>query len=180
MSEVLIGAGRPSTGMAFIAPKGTALPTTPGEELGAEWVEIGAVGEDGCVLTPPNGDVLKNWALVAERKINTENGKLAVPFIYTNDKVLGVCFGDDNVEKIAADSTHGNILGVTMSPDVSADAHAFLFLMKDGDKLGYIGSSDALITEIADVTFNGSTPATWNTTIDGTWTFKLDDGQIAS
>ena len=52
--------------------------------------------------------------------------------------------------------------------------------MKDGGKLGYIGSSDALITEIADVTFNASTPATWNTTIDGTWTFMLDDGQVAS
>ena len=180
MSEVLIGAGRPSTGMAFMAPKGTALPTTPGEALGADWVEIGAVGEDGCVLTPPNGDVLKNWALVAERKINSENGKLAVPFIYTNANVLKVCFGDDNVEQIAADSTHGNITGVTMSPDVSADARAFLFLMKDGDKLGYIGSSDALITEIADVTFNGTTPATWNTTIDGTWTFKIDDGQVTS
>lgn len=181
MSKVFIGAGKPEvTGMAFMAPKGTALPTTPGEALSADWVEIGAVGEDGVVLTPPNGDVLKNWALVAERKINTENGKLSVPFIYTTQKVLEVCFGADNVTHIAADSSHGNIDGVTLSPDVSADACAFLFLMKDGGKLGYIGSSDALITKIADVTFNASTPATWNTTIDGTWTFMLDDGQVAS
>lgn len=176
MSDVFIGAGK-ATGMAFRAPKGTPLPATPGEELAAAWEEIGAVGEDGLTFTLPNGDVLRNWALIAERKINTENGKIAAPFIATNKKVLGTLFGDANVVEQAANADHGNVISVTLDPAVSAEPGAYLFLMKDGDKLGMVGTSDGLITEIADVTFNGSTPATWNTTIDATWTIAFDDGQ---
>jgi hypothetical protein len=77
----------------------------------------------------------------------------------------------------AANADHGNVLSVTLEPAVSSEPCAYLFLMKDGDKLGMVGTSDGLITEIADVTFNASTPATWNTTIDATWTIAFDDGQ---
>ena len=43
-----------------------------------------------------------------------------------------------------------------------------------------LGSSDALITEIGDVSFTPSEGATWEATIDGTWTFMVDDGAISS
>ena len=177
MANTIVGAGR-ATGMAYRAPKGTALPSTPGEALAADWEEIGSVGEDGITMTLPNGDVLRNWALVAERKINTENGKIQVPFISTDEKSLGACFGSNNVTTTAADASHGNINSVTLSPDVSAEPCAWLFLMKDGDTLGMIGTSDGLVTEIADVAFNASNAITWNTTIDATWTVAFDDGQV--
>ena len=176
MANVYVGAGN-AVGMAYRAPKGTALPATPGESLAADWEEIGSVGEDGITFTLPSGDVLRNWALIAERKINTENGKAQVPFISTDEETLGTLFGDNNITTTAADASHGKIVSVTLSPDVSAEPAAYLFLMKDGNRLGMIGTSDGLITEIADVTFNASSAITWTATIDASWTVAFDDGQ---
>ena len=179
MSNVLVGAGL-ATGMFFTAPKGTALPSYPGASLSADWSEVGAITEDGITLSLPNGDVIRNWALVAERKINTENGQITAPIMYTTKKVLETLFGSNNVTHVAANSSHGNLDSVELAPDVSAEPAAFLFLMKDGDKLAMLGSSDALITEIGDVSFTPSEGATWEATIDGTWTFMVDDGATTS
>ena len=179
MSDVLIGAGL-ATGMFYTAPKGTALPTSPMETLGAGWTEVGAITEDGITFTLPSGDVLRNWALVPERKVNTENGSVSAPIMYTNKKVLETLFGASNVTHIASTAGHGNVDSVTFSPDVSAEPASYLFLMKDGDRLAMLGTSDALITEVSDVAFNGGESATWTATIEGTWTFATDDGQVAS
>lgn len=130
MSNVLIGAGK-ATGMFFTAPAGTALPAYPSEALGADWSEVGAITEDGITFSLPSGEVLRNWALVAERKINTENGTVQAPIMYTTKKVLETLFGAGNVNHLAADSTHGNVDSVETAPDVSAEPAAYLFLMKD-------------------------------------------------
>ena len=180
MSNVLIGAGRPVSGMFFTAPKGTALPTQPGDSLGADWTEVGAIPEDGITFSLPSGDVLRNWALEAERKINTENGSVTAPIMYTTQKVLETLFGAGNVSHTAASSAHGAIDSVEIAPDVAAEPAAYLFLMKDGDKLAMLGTTNGLITEIGDVTFSPSEGVVWEATIDGTWTFAVDDGQISS
>ena len=179
MSDVFIGAGK-ATGMAFRADAGTALPTTPGATLGAGWTEIGAISEDGITLTLPSGEVIKNWSLTPERKINTENGVVNAPFLYTTQKVLETLFGEDNVTHTAADSTHGNVDSVEFSPDVSAEPCAIVFLMKDGNKLAMVGCSNALVTDISDVSFVGTSPAIWEAKIAGSWTFAIDDGQVTS
>ena len=179
MSDVLIGAGK-ATGMFFTAPKGTALPAYPSEALGADWAEVGAITEDGISLTLPSGDVLRNWALVAERKVNTENGTVSAPIMHTTKKVLETLFGAGNVAHTSASAVHGNVDAVTLSPDVSAEPASYLFLMKDGDKLAMLGTTDGLITEISDVSFSPSEAVTWEATIDGAWTFAVDDGQVTS
>ena len=179
MSEVLIGAGL-ATGMFFVAPKGTSLPTSPMESLGADWKEVGAITEDGITFTLPSGEVLRNWAKVAERKINTENGSVNAPIMYTTKTVLETLFGSNNVTHISATSSHGNVDSVTLSPDVSAEPASYLFLMKDGDTLAMLGTTDGLITEVSDVSFNGGASATWEAKIEGTWTFATDDGQVSS
>ena len=179
MSNVLIGAGL-ATGMFFTAPKGTALPTTPGTTPGATWKEVGAITADGISLKLPSGDILKNWALVSERKINTENGVISAPIMYTTKDVFETLFGAGNVSVTPASSAHGNIASVTLSPDVAAEPAAYLFLMKDGDTLVSIGTTDGLITEIADVNFSPTEAATWNASIDASWTISVDDGQTTS
>lgn len=175
--KVLVAAGK-SVGMFYTAPEGTALPTYPGETLAAAWELVGDVGEDGLTLTLPNGEVIRNWALQPKRKINTESGSLAVPVLDTTQKVLETLFGADNVNTIAADSTHGNVSKVVLSPDVSAAPAAYLFLIKDGDTLCSVGTTSGLITNIDDVPLNGTEAAIWNTNIQGDWEFSHDDGQI--
>lgn len=179
MSNVLIGAGK-ATGMFFTAPAGTALPAYPSEALGADWSEVGAITEDGITFSLPSGDVLRNWALIAERKINTENGTVQAPIMYTTKKVLETIFGAGNVIHTAASSTHGNVDAVEIAPDVSAEPAAYLFLMKDGDKLAMLGTTNGLITEIGDVSFSPSAGVIWEATIDGTFTFAVDDGQVTT
>lgn len=179
MSEVLVAAGK-ATGMFFRAPKGTAAPATPGTAPGADWTNVGDISEDGISLKLPSGDVLRNWALAAKRKINTENGVVSAPIMDTTQTVLETLFGEGNVSTTAATSEHGNITSVELSPDVSAEPAAYLFLMKDGDTLVSLYSPDALITEIADVPLKGTEAAIWNASIDGTWTFAIDDGAVTS
>ena len=179
MSNVLIGAGL-ATGMFYRAPAGTTLPTSPMDSLGADWVEVGAITEDGITLTLPSGEVLRNWAKVPERKINTENGSVNAPIMYTTKKVLETLFGANNVTHIAPTSGHGNVDSVTLAPDVSAEPASYLFLMKDGDTLAMLATADGLITEIGDIPFNGGEGATWEATIEGTWVFATDDGQVDS
>lgn len=179
MSEVLVAAGK-ATGMFFKAPKGTAAPATPGTAPGADWTNAGDISEDGISLKLPSGDVLRNWALAAKRKINTENGVVSAPIMDTTRTVLETLFGEGNVSTTAATSEHGNITSVELSPDVSAEPAAYLFLMKDGDTLVSLYSPDALITEIADVPLKGTEAAIWNVSIDGAWTFAIDDGAVTS
>ena len=179
MSEVLIGAGK-ATGMFYTAPKGTSLPETPGTTPGSAWQLVGDISEDGISLKLPSGDVIKNWALVAKRKINTENGEVSAPIMDTTKKVLETLFGAGNVATTAAGQTHGQISSVELAPDVVAEPAAYLFLMKDGDTLAMVGSSDALITDIADISFKPGDAAVWNATINGTWTFAIDDGEVTT
>lgn len=179
MSNVLVGKGD-STGMAFRAPAGTALPSYPGASLSADWKPIGNVGEDGLTLKLPSGEVIRNWALDPERRLNTENGQLSVPFIHTTKSTLETLFGDNNITYVAANSTHGNLTSVEFSPDVYSEPAAYLFLMKDGNARAFVGSSNALISEIGDVSFKGTEASQWDATIDGTWTFMVDDGAVSS
>ena len=179
MSNVLVGKGD-STGMAFRAPAGTALPSYPGASLSADWKPIGNVGEDGLTLKLPSGEVIRNWALDPERRINTENGQLSVPFIHTDKATLETLVGDNNVTFVAADGTHGNLTSVEFSPDVYAEPAAYIFLMKDGNTRAFVGSTNALISEIGDIAFNGANPTQYDATIDGTWTFMVDDGAVSS
>lgn len=180
MSNVLIGKGNEVLGMFFTAPKGTALPTTPGTTPGSGWKEVGAITSDGISLKLPSGDVLRNWANVAERKINTENGVVSAPIMYTNQTVFETLFGEDNVTVTAATSQHGKIASVTLSPDVAAEPAAYLFLVKDGNTLVSIGCTDGLITEIGDVAFSPSAGVVWSASIDGNWTISHDDGEVTS
>lgn len=179
MSNVFIGAGNAS-GMFYKAPKGTAIPSSPKGTLGADWVEVGAITDSGISLTLPSGDVLRNWALEPERKINTENGSVTAPIMYTNKTVLETLFGANNVSHTAATSSDGNIETVTLSPDVSAEPASYLFLMKDGDSLAMLATNNGLITEIGDVSFAPDSSVNWEATIEGSWTFAIDDGQVTS
>lgn len=174
-----MGIGR-AVGMAYRAPEGTALPATPGETLAADWVEIGAVSEDGITwATGKDAEPLKNWAKRIVRVISSdESGSVQVPFIDTTEDTLKTIFGVDNVTVTPADSTHGKVVSVTVAPGVSAAPAAYLFLMKDGDDLLMLGTTSGTITELDDLNFAPTDAITWNATIESdAWTFAKDDGQ---
>ena len=179
-NDVNLGIGL-ATGMAYHAPQGTALPAYPGEELSSDWVEIGAVSEDGISWgLNQSRTPLRNWAKEIERLMAADgDSTIESPFIHTTEETLKTLFGEDAVEVTEATTEHGKIISVEIGPDAMPDGEAFLFLMKDGDDLMMVGTSKGFITEVADVAFSPTEAITWTATISSkAWTFKKNDGQV--
>lgn len=178
-NKVNLGIGL-ATGMFYTAPEGTALPSYPGETLAADWKEVGAVTADGITWTTgKDSDPLRNWAKEVERLIaSDEGGTVTAPLMYTDEDTLKAIFGTDNVTVTAADSSHGNLVSVTVAPGVSASPAAFLFLMKDGEDMLMLGTSKGIIREVGDIAMSPTAAITWECTLEAAaWTFMKDDGQ---
>ena len=177
--DVNLGIGL-STGMAFHAPKGTALPTYPGEALAEAWKEIGAVSEDGISYGMNHSmEPLRNWAREIERLLAADgDATIQAPFIDTTKETLETLFGAENVVETAATQQHGKLLSITIGPDTMPDAEAFLFLMKDGDDMIMIGTTRGFVTEVGDIDFKPDDAITWEATISAkSWTVMKDNGQ---
>ena len=180
-NNVNLGIGL-ATGMVFMADAGTVLPSSPLDTLSADWKSIGAITADGITwATGKDSEPLRNWAKETERlTASDEGGTVTAPLMYTNEDTLKAIFGSDNVTVTAADSTHGNLVSVTVAPGVSASPKAFLFLMKDGDDTMLVGTSKGIVREVGDISFSPTEAIVWEATIEAaSWTFVKDDGQLA-
>ena len=180
-NNVNLGIGL-ATGMFYTAPAGTALPTDSSSSL-SSWTEVGAVTSDGITWnTGKDSDPLRNWAKEVERLIaSDEGGTVKAPLMYTNQKTLETIFGADNVSVAAATSGHGAVTSVTVEPGVSSSPAAFLFVMKDGDDMIFLGTSKGIVREVDDISFSPTEAIVWNATIEAaSWTFIKDDGQVTS
>lgn len=180
-NNVNLGIGYAS-GMFYIAPSGTTLPSYPTDDL-TSWELAGAVSADGITWsTGKDSEPLRNWAKEVERLVSSdEGGTVQAPLMYTNEKTLDVIFGSDNVTVTAADSNHGDLVSVTVAPGVSASPCAFLFIMKDGDDMIMLGTSNGIVRDVDDISFSPTEAITWTATIEAaSWTFLKDNGQVTS
>lgn len=178
-NEVKLGVGA-VTGQFFHAPKNTALPAYPSEELDSAWEEVGYVSADG--ITWHHGrsaEALKDWAGKIRRMLQTDSDRnVPVPIISTTAEVLKTIFGADNVQEVAATSDHGNLVKIQVKEGVMSGEEAFLLLMKDGDDMIMLGCTNGFVTTLDDITFAPGSPITWNATISSDcWDFVMDDGQ---
>ena len=181
-NAVNLGVGN-AAGYFFHAPKGTALPASPLAELSEAWKEVGYVAQEG--ITWHNGRTatpLKDWANKIRRQLQEDStGTVEVPIITTDAEVLKTLFGEENVVVTAANADHGNLVSIDVEEGVVSDEEAFLFLMKDGDDAMMLGTTNGLITDVADVNFAAADAITWNGTISADkWRFVKDDGQVVS
>lgn len=178
---VNLGIGNAS-GMFFHAAAGTALPTSPMEDLASDWTQVGYISSNG--ITWHHGrsaEALKDWSNSIRRQLqNDTTGTVAAPIISTTEEVLHTIFGESNVTSTAATADHGNMIGLTVQEGVMSDEEAFLFLMKDGDDCFLLGTTNGFITNLDDITFAPGSAITWNATISAdAWTFIKDDGQVS-
>ena len=180
-NNVNLGIGYAS-GMFYVAPSGTTLPSYPSDDL-TSWELAGAVTADGITWsTGKDSEPLRNWAKEVERLVASgEGGTVQAPLMYTNEKTLDVIFGSDNVTVTPADSNHGALVSVTVAPGVSASPCAFLFIMKDGDDMLMLGTSNGIVRDVDDISFSPTEAITWTATIEAaSWTFLKDNGQVTS
>lgn len=179
-NDVKLGIGLAS-GMFFHAPSGTALPAYPGASLSA-WTEIGDITEDGITFsTARDYKALKNWALKIKRLLpGTDSETIEAPIMDTTKEVFKTLFGSENVKEIAATSQHGTLLEVDTDTLNTPTAEAFLFIMKDGDDMIMIGTTEGYITSLGDINFKPNEGITWSATISGKFKIVTDDGQTES
>lgn len=180
-NNVNLGIGY-SSGMFYVASAGTALPSYPSDSL-SDWQLAGAITSDGISwASGKDSEPLRNWAKEVERLVaSDEGGTVEAPLMYTNEDTLKVIFGSDNVTVTAANSSHGELVSVTVAPGVSASPSAFLFIMRDGDDMLMLGTSNGIVRDLGDVTFAPTEGITWTATIEAaSWTFLKDNGQVTS
>lgn len=158
---VKLGLGQAS-GMFYHAPAGTALPTTLGT-IPSAWESVGDVSNDGITLAlDKTTENIRNWANVIRRVIMTEHAEsIQAPIIDSSEEVFKVLVGEDNVVKT------GTTISVSLSEASLPEEEAFLFCMKDGDDLTYIGCTNGQITAIDNVSFQPGGAVTWTPTITG-------------
>ena len=170
-----------ATGMFYHAPAGTTLPSYPGEALSASWKLVGDVTQDGITLTTDKSvENLKNWANVIKRVIMTDHSEtIQSPLMDTTAEVLKTVLGKDNVTETPANGAHGALVTANLSNGSLPEAEAFLWLMKDGDDLMYIGCKNGQVTSVDNVSFAPGSSINWIPTItaleDG-FVFMTNDG----
>ena len=172
-----------ATGMFYHAEKDTALPTAASGTPGSGWTEVGAISVDGISYNSNRTfNQLKNWANKIARTLPSENpGTVAAPIIDTTEESLKTVFGAENVDVSAATSAHGKQIKVTISQDSMPEPEAYLFIMKDGDDMIMLGTTEGYITDLAEVAFQPNGAITWNPTISASnWVLMKDDGQKTS
>lgn len=179
-NDVNLGIGNVS-GYFFHAPAGTAIPTTI--EGATAWAPVGYVSEDGITWhTGIDMDTLKDWARKIVRTLPGEDDpSVTVPVISTTAESLKTVFGADNVTVVPANAAAGEKMMVTVRNDIIIPAEAFMFVMKDGEDMMILGTTEGFINALDDVAFTPGGAITWNATISASeWTFgkmtALDDG----
>lgn len=180
-NDVMLGAGL-ATGMFYTAPENTSLPTYPGASL-SSWTKVGDVTEEGITWSPKRDFTpLKNWAGKIKRQLpGTDPQTIKVPIMDTTKDVFETIFGSDKVTAAAATSAHGNLLTIDTSNLDAPGGAAFLFIMKDGDRLSMFGTTSGFISGLDDVSFKPNEAVTWTATIStDAWVFVTDDGEIES
>lgn len=180
VNETKLGGGYAS-GMFYHAPAGTTLPAYPGETLDPAWVHVGDVTEDGISwATGRSYTPLKSWALEIKRMLpSTDPQTIKVPIMDTTEEVFKTIFGASNVTVTPANGSHGEVITVDTSSLNTPTEEAFLFIMKDGDVMSYLGTTSGFISALDDVAFKATEGITWNATISSSaWAYVQDDGQI--
>ena len=154
-NAVNVGKGRAS-GMFYVAPAGTAIPTTL-SAIPSAWEEVGFISEDGMELQLSRDvEDIKDWSNTIRRTVLTDHDeKASGSCISTTAAALAELFGSSNV----------TISGSTITVDLSATelppAKAYLFVMKDGDDLMCFGCSNGQISVADNVSFTAGDGIEW-------------------
>lgn len=167
MSDVKLGLGL-ATGMFYHAPAGTALPATASATLDEAWEEVGYVSDAGITLAFNKSTTnLKNWANQIVRVVLTDHSEtIQTPIMETNEEVMKVVVGEDNV------SSSSGAVTVNLSDGDLPPEEAFLWRMKDGDDMIVIGCTSGQVSAVDNVSFAPGTAITWGITVTATG----DDG----
>ena len=180
-ANILVGAPeQKTTGAIKHAPLGTPLPDldnitkTNGVTLDEAFEGDEYVSDAGLTLSPSVSTTdIKDWSGAIVRKVlESFNGTLSWGMISTNERALGIAFGEEHVEAKAATATHGKQLKASLGAALP-DPQSWVFMMKDGDARILIVVPNGQVTERSEITFVANSAIHWGITLS---TYPDDKG----
>ena len=150
-----VGVGKPKVGGAvFVAPKGTALPTSASEELNEAYKCLGYISEDGIPVSESReSEALKAWGgdTVMKNQTSYEKSVKFTAIESENETALKVRYGTANVTK-------GELGALTVKHNsVELDHWAMVIDMATSkDRVTRLCYPDAYASETEDITYKDS------------------------
>jgi len=157
--------GKPNVGGAvYVAPAGTALPTSAKTTLESGFECVGYISEDGVTNNnSPDTDGVNAWG--GDEVLRTQNSK-PDEFGFTmiealNVNVLKAIYGDGNV---TTDSSTGEIKVIANSKEIEDKSWVLDFALRAG-AMKRIVIPSASISELGEITYNDTDAVGYETTL---------------
>ena len=150
-SSVLVGV----TGSVYMAPTGTALPTTTGASLNAAFVEVGYISEAGVITsTSTSTNDIKAWQNGdVVRRVQTQHDyTVKFTMLESNPNSLELYYNDYTSGDVQVTGTQGF-------------RGCFVINVVDGTDLVRIVLPDAQVTERGDVAYVNGDAASYEVTL---------------
>lgn len=121
-------------GHVYVAPAGTALPTSPTSALSAAWTDLGYVTEDGVTFTFSRETTdLNAWQGDKLRVLTTaEPAEVSFALMQSNDVTLPIVFGGGTV----TEPSSGSYLFTPPAAGTNTE-RALVVEFSDGDSIDY-------------------------------------------
>ena len=150
------------------------IPTTFDEALTAitGFTSSGYISEDGATLTYDRSTTnIIEWAKVKVRRVlDSADATVAATLIQLDANGAKQAFGDDHVDVVAATTTHGEQLHISIGAHVD-EPRAWALRVKDGDMRLIVLVPSGQVTSGVEITFAATDPISLPITISGN-----DDG----
>lgn len=175
-----VAAGKPlASGGIYLAPIGSAAPSSVSDALDAAYKSAGYIGEDGVTEGGERSTTkIKAWGGDVVKVVQDEHS-LTYTFRFIeamNGDVLRAVYGDENVQTAAATETTGTIHEVKVTGE-TLPHFQIVFEIKDGDNRIRISAEDAQITEVGEITYADSDVIGYEVTLE---CFARTDGVKAT
>ena len=156
-----------TAGAISVAALGTEVPTDARTALGSGFESGGYVSENGISLgVSRSTQAIKDWSMATVRKALTDfDGTISLEFLQVDKFAADRILGSANVTTTAKTRDHGNQLGMKIGPAM-AEAEAWVFSMKDGERRVRVVVPNGQITELpSDVSFVPGAANIWPATL---------------
>lgn len=119
----------------------------------------GYISEDGAALSTTKSVVaIREWNRKAVRRLLEDfDGTITLTLIQLDAEGARMAFGEENVEVVPANGSHGEQIHVTLDATIDAP-HAWALRMKDGDARFIVFVPDGQVTSGVDITFVANEP----------------------
>jgi hypothetical protein len=148
----------PQTGSAvYVAPVGTAAPTTEAVALNAAFIDLGHIADDAPSISPSSEtNEITDWLGVLVRATTTTTWSVSVPLLETTAEALKLAFGGGTLTTTAS--------GMKFVPTELTQERAMVIHMVDGDFTYRFYFARVIVTEVGEVSPSSTDGTVWEIT----------------